>query len=237
MAQFTRRSFAAGAAAGLIGPALMAGGISAAEAQLVWTTSDWKVSEFRQLVAHSARVKQVYDVTRIGDGKFLSNVKNSLNGLHFGFGIPEDQIKVVAALHGPANMINFDDFVWKKYQIGSWLKVMDPATGEPAERNVFYRSAASANAAAAQDPENEHSQLQAKSVQDLQKRGVSFLSCHTATEEQARALVHLRQISASPEVVVRDMLAHTVPGVLVVASMVAALALLQSEGRYTYISA
>jgi hypothetical protein len=31
------------------------------------------------------------------------------------------------------------------------------------------------------------------------------------------------------------MLAHTVPGVLVVASMVAAIALLQAEGHYTYI--
>jgi hypothetical protein len=32
------------------------------------------------------------------------------------------------------------------------------------------------------------------------------------------------------------MLAHTVPGVLVVASMVAAVALLQAEGHYTYIT-
>jgi hypothetical protein len=32
------------------------------------------------------------------------------------------------------------------------------------------------------------------------------------------------------------MMAHTVPGVLVVASMVAAIALLQSEGQYTYIT-
>jgi hypothetical protein len=35
---------------------------------------------------------------------------------------------------------------------------------------------------------------------------------------------------------VREMLAHTVPGVLVVASMVAAIALLQAEGHYTYIT-
>jgi hypothetical protein len=49
-------------------------------------------------------------------------------------------------------------------------------------------------------------------------------------------LVHLRKLEASPEEVVKDMLAHTVPGTLVVASMVAAIALLQAEGRYTYIT-
>jgi hypothetical protein len=32
-------------------------------------------------------------------------------------------------------------------------------------------------------------------------------------------------------------LAHTVPGILVVASVVAAIALLQAEGYYTYITA
>jgi hypothetical protein len=63
-------------------------------------------------------VKQVYDVTQIAEGKFLNNIKNSLNGLHFGFGIPNEQIKIVAALHGPANMLNYDDFIWNKYKIG-----------------------------------------------------------------------------------------------------------------------
>jgi hypothetical protein len=32
------------------------------------------------------------------------------------------------------------------------------------------------------------------------------------------------------------MLAHTVPGTLVVAAMVAAIALLQAQGHYTYIT-
>lgn len=62
------------------------------------------------------------------------------------------------------------------------------------------------------------------------------MSCHTATEEQARALVGRNKLSQSPEEIVKDMLAHTQPGVLVDASMVAAVALMQAEGRYTYIT-
>jgi hypothetical protein len=82
----------------------------------------------------------VYDIVPIADGRFLNNIKNSLNGLHFGFGIPDEEIKVVAALHGPANMLNYDDAIWSKYQIGAWLKVTDTSTGQPAVKNPYYAS-------------------------------------------------------------------------------------------------
>jgi hypothetical protein len=64
---------------------------------------------------------------------------------------------------------------------------------------------------------------------------VQFMSCHTALEEQVRVLIRRNALTQSPEEIVTEMLAHTVPGTLVVASMVAALALLQAEGSYTYI--
>jgi intracellular sulfur oxidation DsrE/DsrF family protein len=73
-------------------------------------------------------------------------------------------------------------------------------------------------------------------MQGLQRRGVRFLSCHTALEEQVRQLIRHYSLSENPEAIVRDMLAHTVPGVLVVASMVSAIALLQCEGGYSYIT-
>jgi hypothetical protein len=55
----------------------------------------------------------------INDGKFLNNMKNSLNGLRFRFGIPKDEIKVAGALHGPADMLNYDDYVWNKYRLAN----------------------------------------------------------------------------------------------------------------------
>lgn len=62
------------------------------------------------------------------------------------------------------------------------------------------------------------------------------MSCHTATEEQARVLIRVKNLTQTPEEIVREMMAHTVEGTLVVAAMVAAIALLQAEGRYTYIT-
>lgn len=230
MSKLSRRGFVSQAGVGLAAFAAMGG--KSAEAQLVYTRSDWNIKEFDELLRLPARAKQVYDVTAINDGMFLKNIKNSLNGLHFGFGIPAEQIRILAGLHGPANLLNYDDYVWEKYRIGEWLSETDPQTGKPAVRNPYYPSKAAKNAT--QDPNDENSAYQDASVQGLQARGVKFLSCHTALEEQARALVRHWKLTQAPEEIVKDMLAHVHKGVLVVASMVASMVLLQSEGHYSY---
>ena len=237
MKNVTRRSFVSSAVAGLTALGLFSGMSEPAEAQLVWGTSEWNMAQFEKLVHNSARIKQVWDIVQIGDGKFLSNIKNALNGLHFGYGVPTEQIKIAAALHGPANMLNYDDYVWSKYQIGEWLKVIDPATNKPALRNIFYDSKNGVQKKSlSKDPNDQGSLFQDTSIEALQARGVQFMSCHTATEEQARVLVKRNKLSQSSEEIVKDMLAHTQPSVLVNASMVSAIALMQAEGRYTYIT-
>jgi hypothetical protein len=238
MNDLTRRCFASKAIAGLA-----AFGISSlnqpAEAQIVWSTSEWKLASFEELLHEKARVKQLFDITQVENGASLAKVKNSLNGLHYGFGVPVDQIKIICGMHGPANLLNYDDYVWDKYRIGAWLEINDPRTRQPAVRNPYYFSKLTKDAAsitARTDPNAEASPLQDASMQGLQRRGVRFLSCHTALEEQARQLIKHYNLSEDPETIVRDMLAHTVPDVLVVASMVSAIALLQCEGRYSYVT-
>jgi hypothetical protein len=70
----------------------------------------------------------------------------------------------------------------------------------------------------------------------LQWRGVQFLSCHTALEEQVGILAGRNELWQSREEVMEDMLAHTEPVILLIAGMGAALALLQAQGHYTYVS-
>jgi hypothetical protein len=205
-------------------------------AQLVYRHGDWKAEEFQELLHKTAHVRQVFDVTAINDGKFLNNIKNSLNGLEFGFGIGPKQVQIIAALHGPANMVNYDDSMWAKYRVGEWLTVNDPETGRPAVRNIFYASKLAKAPDAKEDPSDEKSSYQDKSVQGLQRRGVKFLTCHTATEEQARQIVSRMKLTDAPETIVKDLQAHTVPEVLIVPSMVACVALLQIDGHYSYIT-
>lgn len=236
MGNITRRSWLS-VVPGSLALATLAGKAQSADAQLVWKTSDWKIAAFRELTEERAQVKQLYDITQIGEGRFLNNMKNSLNGLQFGFGIPEKQVKIVAALHGAANLLNYDDYVWNKYRLGGWLKVIDPLTRKPSVRNIFYQSKNNPNSeSGSQDPDDPNSFLQDTSMETLRSRGLQFLACHTATEEQARVLVRRNNLLQSPEQVVDDLLAHTLPGVMVVASMVAAIALLQAQGGYTYIT-
>ena len=207
------------------------------EPQIVWSTSQWKIADFRTLVEDKAPVKQLFDARQINQGSFLDEMKNSLNALHYGFGVPVDHIKLVGALHGPANLLNFDDYVWNKYQIGDWLQVNDPDTGKPAIRNPFYRSRTSMSPDYnSTDPDNMNSRFQDASIDTLHKREVQFCCCHTALEEQAKVLVKRNGLSIGSEMLVEEMLRHTLPGVLVVASMVSAIALLQLQGHYSYIS-
>ena len=178
----------------------------------------------------------MFEVTGIGDGVFLDLIKNSLNGLEFGFGVPEKQIQIVGALHGPANLLNYDDSVWEKYGLGELFDVNDPATGKPAVRNPYYPSKEGKDLHyTSNDPDTEDSKYQDTSLQGLRARGVKFLSCHTALEGQARRVVRGRKLSVAPEEVVKDMMAHAQPGVLIVPSMVASLALLQNRGHYAYV--
>jgi hypothetical protein len=208
---------------------------SPAGAQLVEQRSQWKFDEFEKLLHHPARIKQMFEETKIEAGGFLNNIKNSLNGLQVGFGVPAQEIKIVAALHGPPNMLNYDDYVWNKYKIGEWLRIDDPATGKLATRNPYYQSKAGKDLRySSTDPNSSDSIFQDISIQGLQARGVQFLSCHTATEEQARKLAQERHLTQPAEEIVRDMNAHLLPHVLQVAAMGAAVALLQSEGHYTY---
>jgi hypothetical protein len=239
LTDLSRRSFASKAFAGIAAFGIASRLNQPAEAQLVWNTSEWNLTPFKELLHEKARVKQLFDITHVEDGASLAKVKNSLNGLHYGFGVPVDQIKVICGLHGPANLLNYDDYVWGKYRVGGWLKINDPRTHQPALRNPYYFSELTDDAAhitASMDPNNEISPLQDSSMQGLQRRGVRFLSCHTALEEQVRQLIKHRTLSEDPETIVRDMLAHTVPGVLVVASMVSAIALLQCKGGYSYVT-
>lgn len=239
MKNLTRRSFASRAFAGIAAFGMVSRLSQPAEAQLVWSISEWNLASFEELLHEKARVKQLFDITRVEDGASLAKVKNSLNGLHYGFGVPVDQIRMICGMHGPANLLNYDDYVWEKYKIGAWLKIGDPRTGQAAVRNPYYFSKLTEDAAhiaAGTDPSAENSPLQDASMQGLQRRGVRFLSCHTALEEQVRQLIKHYSLSENPEAIVRDMLAHTVPGVLVVASMVSAIALLQCEGGYSYIT-
>ncbi|MGD1065663.1 MAG: hypothetical protein ABR975_02500, partial [Vulcanimicrobiaceae bacterium] len=78
--------------------------------------------------------------------------------------------------------------------------------------------------------------FQDKSIEALQKRGVVFMTCHTAVEEIAGNLVKGGFAGAPAHAVADDILTHLIPGAVVVPSMVATIGVLQQKYNYSYIT-
>lgn len=194
---------------------------------------DFDAEAFAALVGRPAQIRQLYEAVSFQPG-VLGSVKNSFNGLQFGFGYAPASIAIVLAAHGPSASYAYSDEIWKRYRIGEFFKLTD-AAGAPIVSNVFLARKASLDDAS---PNDEKGMYQDTSIEMLQKRGLIVLSCHTAVEEQARALVKngFAPAGTSATDVANDILTHLIPGTIVVPAMVATLAVLQSTYHYTYIS-
>jgi intracellular sulfur oxidation DsrE/DsrF family protein len=196
--------------------------------------ADFDAAAFAARVGRPAQIRQVYQTVAFRPG-ILGNIRNAFNGLQFGFGYPPDAIVVVLAGHGPSAAYGYRDEIWQRYRIGEFFKIID-ASGAPIASNIFLPARAPADAHA--NPDDEAGMYQDASIQMLQRRGLVVLTCHTAVEEQARALCKggFAPASMTPSEVADDILTHLIPGAVVVPSMVAAIAVLQQRYGYAYLA-
>jgi intracellular sulfur oxidation DsrE/DsrF family protein len=195
--------------------------------------ADFDMAAFESAVDRpGVQVRQVWETVAFHP-QVLGNIKNSLNGLQFGFGHAPSQIAMVVAAHGPSGAYNYTDEIWTKYRIGEAFNLKD-AQGNAVTSNVFLKPAKALAAGA--DPDDPNGIYQDTSIETLQSRGVVWLTCHTAVEEQARTLVKggFAPSGMTANDVAADILTHLIPGTHVVPAMVAAIAVLQSRHRYAY---
>ncbi len=219
--------------------ALAGAGAAAADSvpggtHLVERKTDFDEAAFASLVDRPSDVRQMWEAVAFRPGVF-NNVKNSLNGLRFGYGYAPDRIAMAFCPHGPSSAFTFTNDIWTKYKIGEFFKLTD-AAGAPVTTNVFLKPAKPLDKSA--DPDDPSSVFQDTSIETLQSRGVVFLACHTAIEEQARALVKAGNAPAGMTAtdVANDILTHLIPGTHVVPSMVATVAVLQQRFHYSYVT-
>jgi hypothetical protein len=198
---------------------------------LVERRADFDEAAFAQLVGRPADVRIVVEAVSFHPPVF-SNIKNALNGLQFGFGYNPSRIAIAFAPHGPSSAFTYTDYVWSKYKLGDFFKLKD-AQGNTIAGNTFL---APDKPAGGSDPDDEHGMYQDTSIQTLQKRGVIFLTCHTAVEEQARALVKAGNAPSgmSASDVADDILTHLIPDTHVVPSMMGTIMVLQQRFHYGY---
>ena len=224
---FPRDIRAAGATASAAGPQL---------ADWFYSQKDWDRKPFDKLLHAKKDVKQIFDVTGPDGEEVAFHVHSSLTGLEHGFGVPSAKILIVAALRAKATVLNLNDRAWKKYQIGALLKIDDPKTQKPAQRNPFYASSVAPDGKyPTTDPNDPRAIEFDSSLQSAQERGLQLLCCHVAIEHFSRMIVKSQKLAVSQESVARDLLANLLPGVIVVPSMVSAIPMLETYGRFTYL--
>ncbi len=201
---------------------------------LVETRADFDEAHFARIVGRPARIRQVVESVSFNPVT-LNNLKNTFNGLQFGFGYPASTIAVALASQGPSTAYNLTSAMWSKYRLGEFFKIMDKS-GKPLTANAYYAAKSAYDPRVS--PDDEHGMYQDTSLAMLQRRGLIMLACHTAIEEISGKLVAagFAPAGATRKDVADDFLTHLNQGVLVVPSMVATIAVLQATYHYTYLN-
>jgi hypothetical protein len=210
----TRRSFMSvlSSVAGMT--AIQAIGTEAAAQTPAASTQNWDLQWIDDL--KSAQHKQVFDMLEtdpVSQPPPLRLPRNYMDSFRDVYKLESPKVRTIVGIAGRAFSVNASDRLWEKYALGEHYKITDPATKQPAVRNIFM-----------DDP--------TLGVKALQARGTIFWQCAIALGNVAQQLATARK---RPVADVRaDLLAGLNPGVHVVPSHVFAIGLVQEHGA-TYV--
>jgi intracellular sulfur oxidation DsrE/DsrF family protein len=158
--------------------------------------------------------RQFFHTTAASETPMLM-ASNYLDAYRDAYKARDSDVNAVIGIHGGALVMGFNDAAWAKYAMGKGGPITDPATKEPAVRNIFAKGTPLA-------------------IDTLQKRGVVFLMCNTALRIRSRAIAAER--GETYDAVYGDLSASRLPGVILVPALVVALNRAQEAG-FTYVRA
>ena len=173
---------------------------------------NWDLSWLDQLKGSH---KQLYDLGSHdleSDPRPLRFARNFLDTFRDVYRLEFPDINTAIGISGPAFPMNASDRLWAKYRLGERSKIVDPATKQPAVRNIFLDG-----------PDI--------SIKAMQARGAVFWQCNVALGVVAQQIATAMQMPV--EEVRADLTAGLNPGVRLMPSHVMALALAQEHG-FTY---
>lgn len=144
----------------------------------------------------------------------LVDARTMLANAREAYGVPESQFSLAVVTHGPAIQGLFDDATWEKLSLGAFYKANDPRTGAPSTRNFYLTPQDGEPADAA--------------VNDLIKRGVTFVVCNVALKSLATKLAKAGNTSA--DVIYPQLASGLVPGAFLVPDVFVAMQRAQKRG-------
>jgi intracellular sulfur oxidation DsrE/DsrF family protein len=161
--------------------------------------------------------KQVYDLiwhsprpNTLNPPMNYFDAHKELSGLEF------PDVNVVIGINSTAFCINASDALWAKFKMGERFNIKDPATGQPATRNVYLGL---------------KSGERSSTVRTLQAKGAVFLMCNNSL--QATAAEWSRELGTPAADLHAEFIAGLNPDVKVVPALTWAVGELQERG-FTY---
>ncbi|HEX4682474.1 MAG TPA: hypothetical protein VH277_07200 [Gemmatimonadaceae bacterium] len=137
-------------------------------------SGNWDLTWIDKLA--TAKHRAVFDATMMTSGMAPGHVDLYLRDYKAIYDTDDRDMGAVLVIRHEAVPMFLNDTFWQKYQLGTKLRLNDPATGAPTTRNYF--------AAGGMQPVPELTTLES-----LQSRGVTILGCN-------KALLSLGQIMA-----------------------------------------
>jgi len=215
-----RREFLGRLAAGAVALGLT-GSVPSAFAGERRTRNDTTPSD-KWLTAVTGKHRQFFDMRAHENGVGLIHVRNYLNTLRDTYHVNHPDATAVVSLYGGTTLLGFNDALWKKYGLGTVLKVMD-GSNAAATSNVFYAApagAASLSLTGAPIPVPADTSISA-----LQQRGAVFILCNNAFNLWMGLLGGAKSAELR-----KDFEANMLPGIFLVPAMVVAVNQAQMNG-------
>ena len=180
-------------------------------------------TEDRWLDRLKGKHRQLFDMPAPNNGIPQLHIRNYLNAWRDSYRVADKDVNAVGTFYGTSTVLAFDDAMWAKYKLGALVKAND-ADGAPLTRNMFaHPQAGDPFALGAFD----------SSIEALQARGVVFLLCNNALNFWSARIA--KDAGVKPEDVRTELLAHALPGVVLVPAMVVAINKAQERGlSYVY---
>lgn len=212
-----RRAFLTQLATG--SAALAAGGLathftaSAAQAESVAAADEFSEAWLGRL---TGKHRQFFDAITVNGGFALAFAMNFLNSNNDTYKLPDNKLSAVVGLRHFSVPLAFTDDIWKRYKLGEFAELKDPATKAPSTRNFFYH------------PHDGDLLFPAMAIDKLFARGVQLTCCNVALTVLSGLLA--KNAGVTPEVAKKEWVAGLIPGVVLVPSGVLAVNRAQEKG-------
>ena len=175
----------------------------------------------RWLAGIKGKHRQVFDLVNPNDGFGLAYAMNFLDQNHAAYGLADRDLTAVVSIRHFATPLAFNDAIWSKYKVGEFLKLNDPKTKAPAERNYFYHIGEG------------DLPFPGMAIDRLQARGAIVTVCQMATG--VLSSMTGQRVGVAADEAKKEWMANVVPGAVFVPAGVLAINRAQERGcTYCY---